>query len=198
MMVIKAWMETSRVLDSLGFFLSVLVTLSLAVLSIDLLQLNAAQLPTFVLILPVFTGSIILRTLTWKKVYSASHKTLHLFTAIFVLVFGLSLLVGFIYYASSQLALASLENYSGLASISTLPIIILSLLWLTYSLFEFSSLYSLFKNKILRLVRFSIVPIALTESAIVFFDGYSGYLLPIGLVLLSITTFIAALGFLFD
>ena len=191
-------METSRVLDSLGFFLSVSVTLSLAVLSLELLQLNVASLQIFGLVLPVFTVSIILRTLTWKRVYSASHKSLHLLTAILVLVLGLSLLAGFVYYLSSQGVLASLENYSGIVSISTPPIVVLSLLWLTYSLFEFSSLYNLFENKILRLVRFSVVPIALTESAVIFLDGYYSYLLPIGLVLLSGTTFIAALGFLFD
>ena len=186
-------MELTRLVRSSGFFLSSIVTIGMGILFLLLIQSTLISLWNFTFLIPLFLAGILLRASAWRRLYLSSKDKLYFITSLFVFIFGLALLVGFIIYASMQTILFPLQDYSG-----DFAIIGLSCLWLVYSLTEFVSLYGIFKKAVFKYIRFLIAPIVLIEASLLFLLGQFVYILPISVFLLAGITTMAGFGFLFD
>ncbi len=186
-------MELVKLVRAAGFFISSIVTISLAIMLLDIIKSTLISLSGFAFVIPLFAGSIILRSRVWKKLYDVSRKLLYFVTAVLVLILGFAVLIWFLFWASSQTVLYPLSDYAGMSTL-----IGISLLWAVYSLAEFISVYGLFHNKIYNLSKILLAPIILVEASLIFLIGDFSYALPISLFVLAASTAIIGLGFLFD
>lgn len=186
-------MELTKLIRASGFFLSSAVTISLGILLLDLIRSNLMSLSGFAFIIPLFIGSILLRGITWKRIYNESRRPLYLITCVLVLVLGFSFLIGFLAYASSQTILYNLSDYSGIT-----VLFFVSLLWTAYSVAESFSVYKTFKSAVFKFARLIIAPIVLVELSLAYLIGYFSYALPIALFLLAAATAFVGFGFLLD
>jgi hypothetical protein len=188
----KRKMELAKLVRASGFFLSSVVTISLAVMLLVLAQSNLISLFEFSFIIPLFIASIILRGVTWKKLYNSSHKLVYFVTYLLVFIFGFAFLIGFLACASTQTILYPLPSYSGFTWI-----FFISLFWVIYSASEFFSIYGLFRGGLLWFTKFIIAAILLVEASLLFIIGAFSYALPISLFFLAAMTTLTGLGFLF-
>ncbi len=181
-------METAKLAGSLGFFISALTELMVAVLFLEIIISTRISLGNFSFILVLFIFSLVIRTQNWRRLGLRSKNLLHRYTWLFVLLLGLIAVIYFLYFASSQMILLPLQDYAG-----TLTLAVIAALWSVYTALEILFRYSP-KKKIDRSIALSIASIIVVDSS-VFLGILSAYALPAAMLFLaasSVVTGIAA------
>ncbi len=186
-------MDLQRLVNASGFFLSSAVTVSLAVMFIEMISSNLVPFFDFWFILPLFLGSVLLRYTAWKRAYATSGSLVRIIASLMVLILGFVFLLSFLIYAMPQTITYYLQDYSG-----NLTLIAISMFWLAYSLSEYAALYNSFEKPVFRLVRLIIIPIFFVEASLIFLLNYSSYILSVSLFTLAALTALAGLGFMYD
>ncbi len=183
-------MELIRLVRGSGFFLSSVVTASIGVMLLEIIKSTNVSLFWMVLVVPVFFGSLVLRSRVWLSLYRGSGNKflLALFTALVIIPAGTAVFILFAVYASSQTILLNVSEYAGVGTL-----IVMGVLWSAYSLMELACSYNLFKG-VFSLSKLIIIAIVLVDLSLAFLMRVFVYALPIGMFLLSASTLITGIG----
>ena len=184
-------MELIRLVRGSGFFLSSVVTASIGIMLLEIIKSTDVSLFWMVLIVPIFFGSLVLRSRVWLSLYRGSGDKflLALFTALVLIPAGTAIFILFAIYASSQTILLNPAEYTGVGTLVAMGII-----WSVYSLMEMACSYNLFKG-IFALSKLISVAIVLADLSLAFLMRVFVYALPIAMFLLAASTLIIGLGF---
>ncbi|EFD92221.1 MAG: hypothetical protein BJBARM5_1085 [Candidatus Parvarchaeum acidophilus ARMAN-5] len=180
-------METERLTNASGFFISSITTLSLAVMLLSYIRSQLISLFEFSFIIIIFLASLYLRYREFHKVWNIESKSFARITSVTTLILGVLLLAVFLYFGvKTQDVTFPLSHYS-----LNPYFIAMGVIWLVYSIIEISAVnklsdkYSNFRY----LAYFSSV---LTLVALITV-GYVELLLPIALLLVTVSTFISGI-----
>lgn len=180
-------MENNRLVNSTGFFVSSATTLAISAMLIEYILFPLMSFFEFSFIAVLFIASLYLRSRLLHLVGKNSSDLLSRIAYITTSALGIVMLLVFVYFGlQEQNVTFSLSHYSFNPYLMTIAAI-----WAVYSFIEIfvvngmSKKYSNFRY----LTYFSIILVALSVSLI----GYVQLLLPIALILLSISTFISGL-----
>ncbi|EFD93131.1 MAG: hypothetical protein BJBARM5_0142 [Candidatus Parvarchaeum acidophilus ARMAN-5] len=180
-------METERLTNASGFFISSITTLSLAVMLLSYIRSQLISLFEFSFIIIIFLASLYLRYREFHKVWNIESKSFARITSVTTLILGVLLLAVFLYFGvKTQDVTFPLSHYS-----LNPYFIVMGVIWLVYSIIEISTVnklsdkYSNFRY----LAYFSSV---LTLVALITV-GYVELLLPIALLLVTVSTFISGI-----
>ncbi len=180
-------METERLTNASGFFISSITTLSLAVMLLSYIRSQLISLFEFSFIIIIFLASLYLRYREFHKVWNIESKSFARITSVTTLILGVLLLAVFLYFGvKTQDVTFPLSHYS-----LNPYFIVMGVIWLVYSIIEISAVnklsdkYSNFRY----LAYFSSV---LTLVALITV-GYVELLLPIALLLVTVSTFISGI-----
>ncbi len=177
-------MEMIRIVRSSGFFLSSAVTIGIGIMLLEIIATPIASLFWTLILVPIFFGSLVLRSRLWLSAYrrSIDRNLVYLVTALALIPLGIVIFVLFTVYASMQTVLLSLSEYAGVSYL-----IVIAAVWSIYSLMELLCVYKLFGKSFLP-IGLLIASIALIDLSIVFALRLYVYLLPSAMFLLSLTT----------
>ena len=176
-------MEAEVLIRQSGFFISALTTLSLAIFSIEFILNYELSFFIFSFIIILYLASLYLRNRFWRKVWKRDRKALFRYSNIIIWILGIALLAVFIYFGNSQNIVYHLSHYA-----LNSYLIIMAAIWTVYSALE---LYMV--NQISSFTRYKNANY-LTITAIVLVDlsfllmNHFVYILPIALLLLSVST----------
>ena len=180
-------METDRLINSSGFFISSLTTVSLAVMLFEYIISPLISLFNFSFIIILFLLSVYLRSRFFHKIAYISEKPLSKITYITTFIMGLLSLFVFIYFGLQTLNVTfQLNHYS-----FNPYLMAISLIWAAYSSIEILTVNTVSDKyqKSLYLSYFSVIIVVLS----VFIIGYIDVILPIALLVLSISTAISGI-----
>lgn len=183
-------MEIYNILGSVGFLLSTIVLIMLAILFIQY-ALYLEISPDFVLIVPFFVAGIIMRGIAWMELGKRSSDLNYFVTGALVILLGSGMLYAFSGLLQYAVNLPLLSDITQIAAVSAILI-----LWLAYSVMEFLSLKRTFKEGLLRLSTFTLLGAVLVVISLFYLDSYTVYILSAAFALCAVGTFFAAMGFL--
>lgn len=179
-------MEAEVITRQAGFFISALTTLSLAVLAIEFILNYRLSFFPFSFIIVLYLAGLYLRNRFWRKAWKNDRKILFRYSYIIIWILGIALLLTFLYFGDSQITVFPLSHYA-----VNLYLLLIALLWTVYSVFELymvNSISSLAKYKNANYL--AIAAIVLVDLSF-FLMNHFVYILPISLLLLSMSTFIS-------
>ncbi len=181
-------MEAEVLTRQAGFFISALTTLSLAILSIEFILDYKLSFFPFSFIIVLYLAGLYLRNQFWRKAWKKDRKTLFRYSYVIIWILGIALLLIFLYFGSNQIVIYPLSHYA-----LNFYLLLIALLWTVYSALE---LYML--DNISSLVKYrnanylSIAAILLIDLSFLLMNHFV-YILPISLLLLSISTLISGI-----
>ncbi len=187
-------MESIKLVRSSGFFLSSIVTVLIGIMLLEIIKSTEISLFWMTAVIPVFFGSLILRSRVWLSFYrgSGNKVPLYLFTALALIPAGSAVFVLFAVYVSSQLILLNLAQYAGVGTL-----VIMSAVWSAYSLMEFTSIYRIFsRTGFFTAAILLIAAVVVIDASLAFVLKVFVYSLPIGMFILAASTATTGFGLL--
>ena len=181
-------MEAEDLIRQSGFFISALTTICLAFLSIEFISNYELSFFPFSFIIILYITGLYLRNRFWRKAWKGDRKTLFRYSNIIIWILGIALIAVFLYFGNSQIAVYPLSHYA-----FNPYLLLIALIWTGYSAFE---IYMV--NEISALTEYknanylAIASIILVDLSFLVMNHFV-YILPISLLLLSISTIISGI-----
>ncbi len=181
-------MEAEVLTRQAGFFLSSLTTISLAVLSIEFILDYKLSFFPFSFIIVLYLAGLYLRNRFWRKAWKKDRKTLFRYSYVIIWIIGIALLLIFLYFGNNQIVIYPLSHYA-----LNFYLLLIALLWTVYSALELymvDSISSLAKYKNANYL--AIAAILLVDISFFVMNRFV-YILPISLILLSVSTLVSGI-----
>ena len=183
-------MELYNILGTVGFLLSTIVLIMLSLFFVQF-SMSLEISPAFILIVPLFVSSIMLRGVAWMEFGKAAMKRLYFITGGLVIILGVLMVYAFSGLLQYAVNLPSLSDL-----VRIINVIAILALWVSYSIMEFLSLKGLFREGALRLSTFNLLGAVLVVISLLYLDTYTVYILSAAFAVCAMGTFFAAIGFL--
>ena len=181
-------MEAEVLTRQAGFFISSLTAISLAILSIEFILDYKLSFFPFSFIIVLYLAGLYLRNRFWRKAWKKDRKALFRYSYAIVWILGLALLFTFLYFGNSQIVVYPLGHYA-----LNFYLLVIAFIWTVYSALELYMVYgisSLAKYKNANYL--SISAIVLVDLSFLLMNHFV-YILPISLLLLSISTLVSSI-----
>ena len=179
-------MEANRLISASGFFISAITTLSLAVLAVEYIRSDLISFFPFSFILVLYLFGLYLRSREFRRIGRYGQFFLTKISFLTTSSLGITAAMIFLYFGAVQTVTYPLDHYS-----FNVFFIAIAAVWAVYSLIELYVIDKVSAEN--RNMSYFTVACIITAVSSVFLLGYFDLLLPIALVLLSISTFLSGM-----
>ncbi len=174
-------METKKLLNSSGFFISAITAISLSYMLFSYLHSDLISLFPFSFILVLYTAGIYLRSRRWRNTERRETYPIFRYSYILIPIMAAFFLIVFFYFGARQITTYALSHYS-----FNFYILLMAAIWTVYSSIEIvMSKKEIPLGKFLYVYIFSVV---FTDLSILLI-GYQPVLLPISLLVIAVSSF---------
>ena len=181
-------METEVLTRQSGFFISAITTVSLAALSIEFISNYKLSFFPFSFIIVLYLAGLYLRNSFWRKAWKKDRNMLFRYSAVIIWILGIALLSVFIYFGSIQEIVYKLGSYA-----FNPYLLVMAAIWTAYSaleLYMINGISSLSKYKNANYL--AMAAIVLVDLSFLTINHFV-YILPISLLLLSVSTLVSSI-----